>query len=310
MDTFDLSHALACLEGGAPDDDSSAQGAVADSRLIEALPAHVYHGDRDALSCSMLKPLLISPAHFQAALVADTKSTDAKDFGTLLHLLVLEPEQVAREVAVFPGVANKRTNAFGEFEAANRGKMVIDEPAFSRARSLADKVLATPYKGRALRHFIDESKREVTIYYTDPTTGLRHRVRIDAYHPELNFDLKSTRFADPRAFTKDAVDKAYDMQAFMYGYARSLFEGRGSLRPFVFITAENAEPFSVSTLTAGAMFVDNGAKKYQACVAAYLACSKTGHWPDLGRDCEIELEPWQQFQPEAGWRAGLGTLSS
>src|SRR6476469_7232143 len=67
-------------------------GAAADSLLLRDLPADEYHADRDALSCSLLKPLLVSPAHFQAGLVACEKPSDARDFGTLVHLLVLQPE--------------------------------------------------------------------------------------------------------------------------------------------------------------------------------------------------------------------------
>src|SRR5690349_20895834 len=65
-------------------------GKDAESVMFPKMPATVYHADRDALSCSMIMPLLISPAHFQASLVAAGSSTAAKDFGSLVHLLLLE----------------------------------------------------------------------------------------------------------------------------------------------------------------------------------------------------------------------------
>ena len=306
MDNFDLAEAMAnvaSLEG--LQEPPTENGAAGDSVMIRDLPAHQYHADRDALSCSLLKPLLVSPAHFKAGLTECPKSSDARDFGTLLHLLLLQPTQVGSEVAVYPGVVNARTKEYKEFEARHPDKLVVDEPTFASARRLAEKVAATRYKGRPLQLFIEESICEPSIYFTEPTTGLRLRIRPDAYHPDLTFDLKSTRFAALRAFTRDAIERDYDMQAFMYSFGRCMYEGTEKAKPFVFITAETSAPHSVSTLTAGERFLNNGAAKFQACVAAFKACSQTGYWPDLGTDAELDIEPWQQFSPSAGWRAAL-----
>ena len=79
MDTWiPLSEALAgvrCLMR--QHEEQPLAGAEADSLLFPNLPADEYHADRDALSCSLLKPLLVSPAHFQAALVAPPKNSPA-----------------------------------------------------------------------------------------------------------------------------------------------------------------------------------------------------------------------------------------
>lgn len=303
MDQFDLSAAMACLDGGAPEQNTS-KGVAGDSVLVRAMPAHQYHADRDALSCSLLKPLLVSPAHFQVALANPFKQTDAMVFGSVLHLLVLEPHLLSQEVAIFPGVATKRTTDYKDFVAARPDKIVIDEPTFAEARSLADKVMGTPYKGRSVGKFIEESIPEASVYFTDPATGLRIRMRMDAYHPDITIDLKSTRHGDHRAFLRDAIDMDYDLQAFLYSFGRGLYEGTQTLRPFVFVAAETEAPYSVSTLIAGSSLMDNGARKYQAVLAAYKACSETDLWPDLGGDAELEIEPWQQFNPKGGWRAG------
>jgi hypothetical protein len=282
-------------------------GAAPDSLLYKHLPAHVYHADRDALSCSLLKPLLVSPAHFLAGLAAAEKKSKPRDFGSLVHLLVLQPELVGAEVAVYPGPAD-RTKAYGEFEDLHPGKLVVDEPTFANARRLAAKVMDTRFRGRALGLFIEESEREVTIYFTEPATGLRMRSRIDIYHPELTFDLKSTRHAVARLFCRDAVEFDYDLQAFMYSLGRCLYEGSEQAKPFVFIAAENDDPFSVSTFEASANFIGNGSLKFQSCAAAYKACSAAGYWPDLSCESTLELEPWQQFSPQQGWQGALSSV--
>ncbi|MDR7097487.1 hypothetical protein J2X09_005263 [Hydrogenophaga laconesensis] len=173
---------------------------------------------------------------------------------------------------------------------------------------MADKVRETHYKGRPLGRFIEESMTEVSIYFTEPTTGLRLRVRHDIYHPDLAFDLKSTRHPSVNLFSRDAVKFDYDLQAFMYSLGRSLYEGTSDTKPFVFIAAESNEPFSVHTLSTSNSFLTNGAKKFQECLTVYKACAATGHWPDLSSNGEIEIEHWQQFTPTRAWVAGHSAI--
>lgn len=304
---FDVALAqVAALTGTQPE--IPEPGAQGDSCLFKSLPAHLYHADRDALSCSMLKPLLVSPAHFQAGLTACGRSSDAMEFGTLVHLLVLQPHEVSSELAVYPGVAD-RSAGFKQFVAAHSGRLVLDEPTFAQGRRVAAKVMDTPYKGRPLQRFLEESIPEATIYFTEPTTGLRMRIRVDALHPDVSFDLKTTRFPAARAFARDAVDKDYDLQAFMYSFGRCMYEGTSQAKPFVFITAESTAPHSVSTLVAADTFLGNGSLKFQSCAATFKACAATGLWPDLGSAGVLEIEPWQQFNASVGWRQALGALS-
>lgn len=283
----------------------SKPGVDADSVLFPKLPASIYHADRDALSCSMLKPLLTSPAHFQASLTAAPSSNAALDFGSLVHLLLLEPECIAQEVAVYPGVGHGRDSAYKAFLAANSHRLAVDEPTFADARRLAQKVGNSRFRGRKLIHFLEESMTECSLYFTEPATGLRLRVRFDAYHPEFSFDLKTTRRRDSSGFAGDAVDFGYDLQAFLYSTARRAFEGTATLAPFVFISAETSRPNSVCTHLAGESFLENGAAKLQECLATYQACMLVEHWPDLSCHTTLEIAHWQQYRPGMEWRSNV-----
>jgi hypothetical protein len=44
---------------------------------------------------------------------------------------------------------------------------------------------------------------ECSVCFTEPVTGLRLRVRFDAYHPDFSFDLKTTRHATASAFARE-----------------------------------------------------------------------------------------------------------
>lgn len=289
------------------DDRKPIPGAEGESLLLRSFPADLYHADREALSCSLLKPLLVSPAHFKAALVAPPKDSPAKDLGSLVHLLLLQPYLVGEEVAVFPGIGTGRDPDFKEFLARNAHRIAVDEPTFAHARCLASKVRETSYKGRPLGEFIEESMREVTVYFTEPVTRLRLRIRIDAYHPEVSFDLKTTRHPTPQAFMRNALDLDYDLQAFMYRLGRRLYEG-GEAVPFVFIAAETSQPHSVGTFEAGETFIENGAAKFQTCLTAFMACTQADYWPDLSCSTTLEITPWQQFPRQQEWRRALPAL--
>lgn len=280
-------------------------GKGSDSFMHLNQPASEYHADRGALSCSLLKPLLISPAHFKHSLLSPHESSDAQDFGSLVHLLMLEPQSVGREVAVYPGVVQSRDKQFSAFCDENLDRMVFDEPTFSKARTLVDKVLSQKYKGRSLGLFLEEAKTEISLYFTEPISGIRLRVRPDIFHPEITFDLKTTRHGSSSAFSRDALSLHYDLQAFMYTLGRSVFEGSTRPAPFVFIAAETDEPHSVFVMDSGRDFLDNGAKKFQECLSVYQACTQSGYWPDLSGQSTLDIEHWQQFQPAQSWRKAL-----
>lgn len=125
------------------------------------------------------------------------------------------------------------------------------------------------------------------IYFTEPVTGLRLRIRLDAYHPDISFDLKTTRHAKPEAFARDAVDLGYDLQAFMYSLGRWPCEGT-LLAPFVFIAADTSEPHSIGNFDAGATFLENGAAKLQSCLATFKARTE----PATGRT-SAATAPWR-----------------
>jgi hypothetical protein len=285
----------------------SKPGAHAESVMFPNLPAPVYHADRDALSCSMLKPLLVSPAHYQASLARTKAPSPAQDFGSLVHLLLLEPERTSCELAVYPGIGDRRDRDFKAFLESNSHKLAVDEPTFAQARHLVQKISSTRFRGRALVHFIEESMTECSMYFTEPTTGLRLRVRFDAYHPDFSFDLKTTRREDTAGFVSDAVDLGYDLQAYLYSTARRYFEGKETAAPFVFISAETSAPHSICTHLAGETFMENGAAKLQECLATYKACTMVNHWPDLSCHTTLEIAHWQQFRPGFEWRTGLDT---
>ena len=61
-----------------------------------------YLAERDHISSSGLKRLLLSPLHLQRYLLRQHESTPQLDFGTAAHCALLEPERFAREYVALP----------------------------------------------------------------------------------------------------------------------------------------------------------------------------------------------------------------
>lgn len=274
---------------------SSTCGVHANSTQLLNYPAWLYHAHLERQSSSLLKPLLQSPAHYKAQFFQRRQPSAAMDFGTLVHMLVLEPHRFHTEYLVVPDKPNVREAR--ELRARHLGKKLLSDIELHIARNLAGKVLERPFKGRPFARYLEEGRTELTIFYDDPATSVPCRVRLDLWHPDFLFDLKTTRHTAAQPLIRNAVDLHYDLQAYMYSFADALHSGMTRPRPFVFMAAANEPPFNVHALTAGATFMDNGRAKYERAIALYRACSDLDYWPADQDDIEMEIEPWQEYRP-------------
>jgi hypothetical protein len=282
-------------------------GELANSRKVTGMPADDYHHCIDIQSCSLLKPMLVSPAHYKAQFFEPPTTTKAKDFGTLIHTLVLEPQSFASRYAIYPGIKDGRDTAFKAFAAAHPGLTVIDDVSLREASQLAGAILERRFRGRPIADYLAEGEKEVTVFYTDPSTRVPCRVRMDLLHPEFVFDLKTALSVARADWLRQAMGLHYDLQCYMYSQAECLCAGRESALPFVFIAAENMPPHSVSVFTAGESFITSGAQKYQQALTAFAACRQVDLWPGLGQEDTLELDPWMAAaaSAEPEWRSGL-----
>jgi hypothetical protein len=283
-------------------------GVLADSVKFIGLDSDHYHSDIDTQSCSLLKAMLTSPADYKAQFFnMRSEPTKSMDFGTLIHLLILEPHLFSSQYAVYTGKAVARDAAFKEFAALHPGLTAVDEVAMRDARSLADKILNRSFRGRKFGDYVAEGQPEVSIYYSDPATGVRCRVRIDLLHPEYVFDLKTTVYPGQREWLRHGLSLHYDMQAYMYSLAACLHAGKTHPDPFVFITGQSEQPYSVSAFTAGDTLIAEGGRKYQEALSGYAACLQQDYWPDLGCEATLELDHWQVGSSTPAWRTAMAS---
>jgi hypothetical protein len=191
---------------------------------FDDLPAHLYHAELARHSCSMLKQMLVSPGHYVRQFFTHRASSPAMAFGSLVHLLVLEPHRLPERYAVIPGTGRPSPGERREAQILHPGREILSEVELHEARIAAERVLLRQVRGRPFQEFVREGLPEVTFFFQDPVTNLACRARIDLWHPEAVFDLKTTRHAEvatpaaPRAgryrrplrISEDGADRAMD----------------------------------------------------------------------------------------------------
>lgn len=239
--------------------------------LIERMSNDEYHACPE-FSSSQLKDILRSSAHFYSNNILKENEREAKkhlDFGTLAHTLFLEPEQFDNEFVVGPKF-DRRTKAGKEeaaaWEAANEGKIIIDQEMLDGANRIANNL-----RGLSSYKLMQDNygMAEASIFFTDPVYGLNLRVRPD-YHiipcdefPNgLLFDVKTTTDARQFKFQRSCSDFGYDISATMYREGFQQHYKTEEKPEFIFLVAESSAPFNVKQYRASSLFLSIGEQRY------------------------------------------------
>lgn len=239
--------------------------------LIERMSNDEYHASPE-FSSSQLKDILRSRAHFHSNNILKENERESKkhlDFGTLAHTLFLEPEQFENEFVVGPKFDRRTKDGKAEaaaWEAANEGKIIIDQEMLDGAhriannlRSLSSYQIMQNFKGMA----------EASIFFTDPVYALNLRVRPD-YHiipcdefPNgLIMDVKTSTDARQFKFSKSCSDFGYDISAAMYREGFQQHYRTEEKPEFFFLVAESTAPFNVKQYRASSLFLSIGEQRY------------------------------------------------
>lgn len=170
------------------------------------------------ISASFLKACLKSHYDGYKFLHEPNQATKAMDYGTAVHTYLLEPETFAARFAIsekFDRRTKSGKEAADMFEAANKGKIIIDEDSAVRLQKISANAKAIPQIQEALDAFLKEQT------YTFEFQGEKCKARLDIVDPEgvLILDVKTTRSADANEFAKTMMNMDYDLQFAHYSMA-------------------------------------------------------------------------------------------
>lgn len=240
-----------------------------------------YHADKSAVSCSRLKWLLCSPAHFlHNETEPDEESTSSQDLGTAFHMMVLEPQLFNQEIVVFPG--RRQGEKWDRFKTANPGKIILNQKELDKVAGM--KAAVDTFPAVDLKTIISLGEAEKTIFWRDEETGILCKARIDLlYFTEAILDLKSVGDCRPDQFLRSqALKLHYDLQAAMYCAGAKAFTGKDI--PFNFVTVETDAPHAtwVHEANHSGEFFANGLRKYRYALRLLKYCRQMNEWPSYG----------------------------
>lgn len=274
-----------------------------DTHMIEA----DYHA-RPELSSTEARLILESPAKYRWKKDNPPLITPSKkfDIGTAVHSRVLgtgyDVVVIPDEILASNGAVS--TKAAKEFvaEAREAGKVPIKQADFDLIDGSAASILAHP---GARQLFAQPADAEVSVFATDPSTGVLVRARFDflptvarlGAPSRVGVDLKTAMDASPDGFTKSIANYNYDVQRAWY--LDALMWETGETAEMVFVAVEKEPPYLVGVYQLPTIWVEMGKTKARVARETYARCIESGVWPGYGDDVQLLSPPqWAVFKHE------------
>lgn len=223
--------------------------------LVYGLDEDVYHS-LPGLSSTGAKKILKSPAHYRHYADNPEPPKHEFDLGGALHTKVLGvgadiliyPDGKGDEEFAFEGQAlnnvlsttgargSKACKAF-EDDARGRGLIPVKRAEARVVDLMAESVLSNP----TARALLENGDPEVSMFATDPVTGVDGRGRLDWLGRRIA-DVKTTSGeASEAGFARQVFNLGYHVQFGHYEYLYELITG--DTLPWLFIVVETSAPF-------------------------------------------------------------------
>lgn len=264
-----------------------------------------YHA-HPAIGASMLECFRESRRTYYARYVEKSEPAPepsaAMVLGTLVHLMLLEPERFPQSVAdPYPETAPDGKNWlrrkgsdherwWAEEVAKRDGKIPCDVDLLSRLDRIVKSIRGNE---RAAKLLAQEGKTEFTILWRDKHTGLDCKCRVDFMPTSLiadprpvAVDLKTTDDPAPQPYASSLVRLGYHRK--LKHYQAGLNAYTGSQQPFVHIAAGTCPPYAVASYDIDDRHPNDGfplgAEQRRRTLRNLAECIESNDW----------REPWEK----------------
>jgi len=273
------------------------------ARIEEGMSFEDYRKE-DAISQSALKNLDRCPAYFEYR-KNNPMETPAMRFGRMMHAYILEPEEFEKEYFVIKNTPDGKkvrrgTKAWKEYEDFAPNREIIFEDDLEKLRGIKDRLMLY----RHMPVLLEESTKELSIFWTDEETGLDCKARIDAYWPEKNivFDLKTTvnceTFYEHNKSWCPFFKYGYHIQAAFYMDA--IERAFGTMpKTFRIFASEKTAPYLMKNydVEGDGELVEKSRIEYKNLLKKYKACLDNNDFSaGFENDC-VTTEPYFMYQP-------------
>lgn len=271
--------------------------------LHPAMPAEQYHAV-PAMSAGGLKRMRQSPAHFYGKQLdpnrpTDSEPTPAMRAGTLFHVALFEPDQIAARYAVKPeGLSFASKDGKAWKAALPAGVEAIDADDLAKAQTQAQRVRDLP----DVAALLSEGMGEASAFWIDPETGELCKCRPDWTSPAgdgvVLIDGKSCQDASPEGFARTAWNMGYLHTAAWYIDGFEAATGQ-KVHGYVFAAVEHEWPHVAAPYMVPDDLLDKARAENRRTLNRYAECKRTGIWPAYSEGITlITLPAWAQRQLE------------
>ena len=259
-----------------------APAAVESATFIDGLSADDYHADKTSISSTGLRALLKPGCPAQYKYDRDHPAPPKREFdlGHAAHKLILgEGEEI--------GVTewdDWRTKAAREQRDNIRatGAVPLLSHEGEQVQAMADAIRRHPLAGPLFTPGNGIAER--SIYWTDPATGVRCRVRPDwlVIRPDVTLivDVKTAADASPDGFSKSIESYSYHQQGAFYidGVQAAGLAPEGAR--FLFVAQSKKAPYLITVGELRDQDQDIGRARNEKALRIYADCLANDTWPD------------------------------
>lgn len=257
--------------------------------IYENMPAATYHA-HPSISKSGLDLIARSPAHYRLAL--QREETRNMMIGSATHAAILEPERYASYYVVARDADDRRCKAWNAAakDVPGADERLLTGPEGLRIETMANAVRSNPHFAELLNA---GGRAELSVFATDPETGVQVRIRLDWLTNDLRaLDLKTTQDLRNDEFLRSVWDYRYHVQEAFY---RDVFKWATGeeLRDWRFGAIESTVPHVCSLVSLPPDLLLAGRIAYRRDLNRYAECLAKDQWPGPQPEpFTLELTPW------------------
>ena len=252
-----------------------------------------YHSDTSAitgsstphLSSSAFKLLTKSPFAFKERYIDGFSSlpTDAMDFGSYYHAIVLEPKIVDKEFAIYTG-KTRRGAAWEKFRDENLDKTIITTAHQNKAKEMLKAFNLSKHAQQLIVN--SPGKPEVSVF--TEIEGVPVKIRCDWFADNGDIvDLKTTNAPLNEIDLQNTVRKyGYDLSAALYVDAMKKLTGKD--HDFYFVFSSKVDGCQTKAFKASKEMLELGRSKYLKGIELYKECLVSG-FESTGEPDEIPV---------------------
>lgn len=250
-------------------------------KVVDGLSAEAYHADKTSISSTGLRALLAPGCPAQFKYDRDNPQPPKREFdlGNAVHTAVLGE---GHDIVIVDYPDYKKLDARAARDAAYaEGKVPLLPKEKQQVDAMAKAIREHPLAGPLFAPGTGVAER--SLYWTDPATGVRCRVRPDWLKEmpglTLAVDFKTTKDANPEAVSRAIRDYSYHQQDAMYVDGIWAVLKPADVR-FIFVFQSKTAPYLVTVRELTDQDRDIGRARNERALRLYADCVANDTWPD------------------------------